>query len=191
MYLREAPKKAIKEVNITAGGNPGLFTFGDFDHNHCEEDVNYASLTDDVRWQFSIDGYSISSHRQHKKAEAISDTGTSWIGAPQEVIDTVANLTGANYDASRDIYTIPCDVTENLPDFNVIINGKEYAIPSTVYVVDLGLNDGNCVITFFSIGSNGFRPSWVLGVTLIRNYCHVYDVGAKQIGFSKAIYKGV
>ncbi|RCN33186.1 eukaryotic aspartyl protease [Ancylostoma caninum] len=180
-----------KKVNLTAGGNRGLFTFGDFDHDHCEEDANYALSTDIVYWQFSIDGYFISSHRQDKKAEAISDTGAPWIGAPQEVIDTVANVTGAKYDASRDIYTVPCDVTETLPDFNIVINGREYAIPSAVYVVDIGLSDGNCVIAFFSLGENVPEPSWVLGATFIRNYCHVYDVGAKQIGFSKAKHTDV
>ncbi|EPB74199.1 hypothetical protein ANCCEY_06688 [Ancylostoma ceylanicum] len=120
------------------------------------------------------------------KIQAISDTGTSWIGASQEVVDTVANITGASYDASRDIYTVRCDSSETLPDFNILINGKEYAIPSAVYVVDIGLNNGNCVITFFSMSANGFGPSWVLGATFIRSFCHVYDVGAKQIGFSRA-----
>ncbi|KIH64533.1 eukaryotic aspartyl protease [Ancylostoma duodenale] len=119
--------------------------------------------------------------------EAISDTGTSWIGAPQQVIDNVVDATGADYDFFQDIYTVPCNNMDTLPPFNVTINGKEYSIPSSEYVLDLGLGNGTCALTFFAMDdSNGSDPTWILGDTFIRTFCNIYDVGGKQIGFAKA-----
>ncbi|EYB92361.1 hypothetical protein Y032_0195g1499 [Ancylostoma ceylanicum] len=177
-----------RKVNISEGGDAGVITFGGFDDDHCESNVSYVPLTAETYWQFSIDGYSICTHKCHKKAQVISDTGTSWIGAPQHVIDNVADATNADYDFFQDIYTVPCANMDSLPPFNITIGGREYSIPSSEYVLDLGLGDGDCVLTFFSMDdSNGFSdPTWILGDTFIRTFCNVYDVGAKQIGFAKA-----
>ncbi|EPB74200.1 hypothetical protein ANCCEY_06689 [Ancylostoma ceylanicum] len=182
------PSIAVDNVNISEGGDAGVITFGGFDDDHCESNVSYVPLTAETYWQFSIDGYSICTHKCHKKAQVISDTGTSWIGAPQHVIDNVADATNADYDFFQDIYTVPCANMDSLPPFNITIGGREYSIPSSEYVLDLGLGDGDCVLTFFSMDdSNGFSdPTWILGDTFIRTFCNVYDVGAKQIGFAKA-----
>ncbi|RCN23747.1 eukaryotic aspartyl protease, partial [Ancylostoma caninum] len=112
-----------RKVNISEGGDAGVITFGGFDDDHCESHVDYVPLSAETYWQFSIDGYAISSHKCHKKAEAISDTGTSWIGAPQNVIDNVADVTNADYDFFQDVYTVPCDNMDTLPPFNITING--------------------------------------------------------------------
>ncbi|KAL6743826.1 hypothetical protein Aduo_016821 [Ancylostoma duodenale] len=176
-----------RKVNISEGGDAGVITFGGFDDDHCESDVDYVPLSAETYWQFTIDGYSICSHKCQKKTQAISDTGTSWIGAPQQVIDNVVDATGADYDFFQDIYTVPCNNMDTLPPFNVTINGKEYSIPSSEYVLDLGLGNGTCALTFFAMDDSiGFDPTWILGDTFIRTFCNVYDVGGKQIGFAKA-----
>ncbi|RCN34672.1 eukaryotic aspartyl protease [Ancylostoma caninum] len=176
-----------RKVNVSEGGDAGVITFGGFDDDHCESDVDYVPLSAETYWQFSIDGYAISSHKGHKKAEAISDIGTLWIGAPQNVIDNVADVTNADYDFFHGVYTVPCDNMDTLPPLNITINGKEYSIPSSEYVLDLGFDDGSCALTFFAMDdSNGFGSTWILGDTFIRTFCNVYDVGAKQIGFAKA-----
>ncbi|KIH49026.1 hypothetical protein ANCDUO_20900 [Ancylostoma duodenale] len=35
----------------------------------------------------------------------------------------------------------------------------------------------------------GMGPSWILGDPFIREYCNIYDVGNKQIGFAKSKQK--
>ncbi|KIH64532.1 eukaryotic aspartyl protease, partial [Ancylostoma duodenale] len=116
------PSIAVDNVNISEGGDAGVITFGGFDDDHCESDVDYVPLSAETYWQFTIDGYSICSHKCQKKAQAISDTGTSWIGAPQQVIDNVVDATGADYDFFQDIYTVPCNNMDTFPPFNVTIN---------------------------------------------------------------------
>lgn len=33
-----------------------------------------------------------------------------------------------------------------------------------------------------------FMEGWLIGDTLMRSYCHAYDVGQKRIGWAKSIH---
>lgn len=72
-----------------------------------------------------------------KNYEAISDTGTSWIGGPSAVIDELAGIAGAVYDAEDDIYVIDCDEQSKGKNLTVTINGTELYIPSNQYIINV------------------------------------------------------
>ncbi|KAL6743828.1 hypothetical protein Aduo_016823 [Ancylostoma duodenale] len=178
-----------RKVKPSAGGTGGLITYGDFDLKNCAPDVTYVQLSSLTYWQFPIQGFSIGNFTQKKTEQVISDTGTSWIGAPNSVVDAVAKEIDAKFDWNNQLYTVPCSKMETNPDLMFTIDGVKYNIPSVEYILDLGLGNGRCAITFFGMNAGGFGPSWILGDTWIRTYCNIHDIGQKRIGFAKAIHE--
>jgi len=171
-------------------GSPdgGQITFGAYDTKNCQplQAQNWVPLTAETYWQFNLDGYSVGGKSGTSSQTAISDTGTSWIGSTTDALNAVVAASGATYDDTNQLYSLPCTKRDSLPDFVVTLGGQKYPIKSTEYVLDLGLGGGKCALTFFDMGTLGFGPQWILGDTFIRSYCNYYDVGKKQIGFSKS-----
>ncbi|KHJ81708.1 hypothetical protein OESDEN_18604, partial [Oesophagostomum dentatum] len=120
--------------------------------------------------------------------KVISDTGTSWIGVPKNVLAAIAKELKAEVDQANQLLTVPCSTMWTNPDLAFTINGVKYSVPSVQYVLDLELDNDKCALTFFGMDSGGFGPSWILGDTWIRTYCNVHDIGGKRIGFSKAVH---
>ncbi|KAK6048309.1 eukaryotic aspartyl protease [Cooperia oncophora] len=180
-----------RKLQPIAGGDGGLITFGDFDTWNCAPTVSYVNLSSLTFWQFPIDGFSIGWYKSKETAQVISDTGTSFIGAPSAAIQAITRQVGANFDLQNQFYTVYCYTMRLLPDLVFTINGMEYRVPSIEYVLDIGLGDGKCVITFFEMESGGFGPAWILGDPWIRSYCQIHDIGQQRIGFAKAIHVGL
>ncbi|ETN77166.1 hypothetical protein RB195_015627 [Necator americanus] len=180
-----------RKLTISNGGNAGLITYGAIDTKNCQSQINYVPLSAETYWQFPIQGFSIGSYSESKKEQVISDTGTSWIGAPTTAVNAVVKQTGAKYDSLNELYTVDCSTMKTQPDLIFTINGVTYNVPSVEYVLDLGLGNGKCALTFFAMGSGSFGPAWILGDTWIRTYCNIYDIGQKRIGFAKANHSGI
>uniref|UniRef100_A0A7E4VW61 Peptidase A1 domain-containing protein n=1 Tax=Panagrellus redivivus TaxID=6233 RepID=A0A7E4VW61_PANRE len=178
-----------RKIKPSEGGNAGLITYGALDTTNCAAQVDYVKLSSLTYWQFPIDSFEVGSYKHAKSAQVISDTGTSWLGAPEADTNGIVKQTGATYDYTNGIYTVSCDA--KLPDLVFKIGGKTYTIPQKEYVLDLGLGGGTCAITLFSMEGGGFGPAWILGDTFIRTYCQIYDVGNKQIGFALAKHADV
>ncbi|KAK0408770.1 hypothetical protein QR680_004147 [Steinernema hermaphroditum] len=159
--------------------NGGLYTYGGIDTEHCGSQITYVPLSSATYWQFHMDAVTAGSYSSSQGWEVISDTGTSLIGGPQDVVDAIAQAVGAQ--AVDGGYTIPCSGT---PDVVLSINGQKYAIKSHNYVLSVG--EGQCQFGFFGQQSMGYGPSWILGDPWIRQFCQVYDIGAQRIGFSTA-----
>lgn len=88
-----------KYDRVASGEAAGLITYGAVDQVNCDTSViNYVPLSAQTYWQFPINGFSIGSYSETKKDQVISDTGTSWIGAPQAEFQAVVQQTGAKYD---------------------------------------------------------------------------------------------
>ncbi|KAJ1357687.1 Inositol hexakisphosphate and diphosphoinositol-pentakisphosphate kinase [Parelaphostrongylus tenuis] len=73
---------------------------------------------------------------------AASCTGSSFIGAPNYIVDSVMNQTDASYSPEDGIYTVACSTMMTQPNLEFSILGVEYYIPSKEYIIDLELGDG-------------------------------------------------
>lgn len=84
-----------------------------------------------------------SSQQKHRRNffQVISDTGTSWIGAPSSVVDAVAQQIGAQFDSYNQLYTVPCSTMKTKPDLVFTIDGVKYNIPSVEYILDIKLGN--------------------------------------------------
>jgi hypothetical protein len=158
----------------------GYITYGGLDTTHCGAVIAYQPLSSATYFQFKIDGVSSGSYSDNKGWQVISDTGTSFLGGPDGVITKLAAAAGATYSAQDETYYIACNA--NAPDLNIVIGGKTYGIKSKNMVVDAGNNQ--CYWAAFQMGGGGFGLSWILGDPFIRQFCNIYDLGAKRIGFA-------
>jgi len=179
-----------RKLELSQGGNAGLITYGALDTTNCDSNYVYTKLSSLTYWQFPIDSFAVGTYSNARTAQVISDTGTSWLGAPQSDVNGIVRQTNAQYDFINGVYETDCSST-SLPDLVFTIGGVKYNIPQVEYLLDLGLGNGQCVITAFSMSGGGFGPSWILGDTFIRTYCNAYDVGNQQIGFSLAKHADV
>ncbi|KAH7716181.1 aspartic protease [Aphelenchoides avenae] len=178
----------FSRIKPSLGGSGGLITYGALDTKNCDSQWNYVPLSSLGYWQFSISGVQIGSYKSTRKQEAISDTGSSWLGGPPDQVDAIVGAIGATYNFDQGTYTVECDA-KNLPDIVFVIGGNRYAIPQKEYILDVGLGNNECAVTLWEIngiGADGQVLDWALGDTFIRTYCNAYDVGQKRIGFAKA-----
>ncbi|TKR70209.1 hypothetical protein L596_022260 [Steinernema carpocapsae] len=159
----------------------GLYTYGGFDDAHCSsKDLKYVPLSSATYWQFRMDAASAGSYSSSQGWDVISDTGTSFIAAPTDVANGIAQAVGATNDGQGN-FMIPCTGT---PDIVFTIGGNKYAIKSRNYVITNAPNQ--CQLGLFGQDSGGFGPAWILGDPFIRQFCNVYDIGAQRIGFATA-----
>jgi len=178
-----------RHVKPSEGQTGGLITYGALDTKNCDAEIVYTPITSETYWQFNIEGFSVGKYANQAQASAISDTGTSFIYGPYDDVDQIIALSGAEYDFNTGLYVVDCDEAKKLVDLVFTVNKKPLNIPGPEHVVDLELDDNKCALGV-DYGF-GFDFDWLLGDSVIRTYCTVYDVGGEQIGFSKAHHSEV
>lgn len=176
----------------------GLITLGDFDPQHCSDQVDWIPLSRATYFEIALDGVKVGgtdlqsevvvmSPTSGKTVQAVSDTGTSLIAGPKQQIQQIAGQLGGVMDHTQGVYIVPCDAADTLPPIIFTLNGKDYPVTAKNYVALLAEPDNRCYLGIQSFPSGGIGPSWILGDTWIREYCQVYDMGGKRLGVAKAL----
>lgn len=179
-----------RHVKPVDGQTGGQITYGAIDTENCDSEIVYTPITSKTYWEFNIDSFSVGSkYNNPSQSSAISDTGTSFIYGPYDDVDQIVSLSGAEYDFNTGLYTVDCTAAKDLATLVFTVNKKDLTIPGIEHVVDLELDDGKCALGV-DYGF-GFDFDWLLGDSVIRTYCTIYDVGNVRIGFAKAHHKDV
>jgi len=177
----------------------GMITLGDYDHQHCDQQVDWIPLSSATYYQFALDGVKVGESQGKKElvlvspqsaVQAISDTGTSLIAGPTRDIQQIAERLGGVLDRTQGVYTIDCTKAKTLPPVVFTLNGKEFAVEAKNYVVEIeddGQGQKQCFLGFEGQPTQGGGPEWILGDSFIRQYCQVYDMGGKRLGLAKAL----
>uniref|UniRef100_A0A914WXS4 Peptidase A1 domain-containing protein n=1 Tax=Plectus sambesii TaxID=2011161 RepID=A0A914WXS4_9BILA len=168
-------------VNNVRGG---MITYGALDTTNCGNVIAYQPLSSATWWQFRMNGVSCGSYTSSQGWEVMSDTGTSYIGAPASVVQQLARQVGATYVSNYQTYSIDCNSPK--PDIVFTIGTNSYNLKPENYVVNEGL--GFCEFSFFTLNGAGFFPAWILGDPFIRQVCNVYDIGQQRIGFAAPLH---
>ncbi|EYB87706.1 hypothetical protein Y032_0258g433 [Ancylostoma ceylanicum] len=113
---------------------------------------------------------------------AMSDTVSSVIGAPVAIAEAVAKQFNADYNAEDDKYYINCNAK---PVFVFGIGNEKYTVGSTNLVIQIRENE--CILALSGYGAPYWGPNWIFGVPFIREYCNIYDVANKRIGFAMSL----
>ncbi|EYC24205.1 hypothetical protein Y032_0014g2378 [Ancylostoma ceylanicum] len=165
------------------GAVGGVFTYGAVDTKNCGPVTAYEPLSSATYYQFKMAAIGMGSYTNSKVYQVISDTGTSFIGGPKTVTDALAKAAGAKYSAFQESYTIPCNAKP--PTLDVTIGSHKYSIDPVNYIVSAGTNQ--CLFAIFPFEFGGFGPSWILGDPFIRQFCNIYDIGQKRMGFAPSL----
>ncbi|KAF8355067.1 hypothetical protein PRIPAC_96690 [Pristionchus pacificus] len=112
----------------------GVITFGGYDNVNCDSQINYVPLTSQTYWQFKLDDFAIGGYRAYNSYQVISDTGTSWIGAPSDVFYNIVSQTKSKLNADGN-YLLNCN--GNYPDMVFKIGGIDYYVPAYEYLLDV------------------------------------------------------
>ncbi|GMS86160.1 hypothetical protein PENTCL1PPCAC_8335, partial [Pristionchus entomophagus] len=195
-----------EQLNATSAMEGGRVTFGGFDGDNCESQINYVPInvyeytycnmtnsnactheyrTDYEYWQIKMDDFAIGNWQAHRTySQVFIDTATPYIGCPPDELNAILTRTGASFDSMYHLYTLPCKGSK--PDMVFKIGGIDYRVPAFEYVLDYGLPDGKCVLAMQ--GSND-KQTWYLGGPFLRQFCTVHDIGKKRIGFARSTNK--
>uniref|UniRef100_A0A914YJA6 Peptidase A1 domain-containing protein n=1 Tax=Panagrolaimus superbus TaxID=310955 RepID=A0A914YJA6_9BILA len=159
----------------------GVITYGAIDTLHCSTDITYHPLTSTNYYQFKMDSVSVGSYSSNEGWEVTSDTGTSFIGGPATVIDSMAKELGGIYDSYYGVYSVNCSADIGPVVFT--FNGIQYPVDGKQMIINI--DNGKCALTLFSLNSIG--QQWIFGTPWIRSYCNIYGIGDKNIGFAKVL----
>ncbi|CAJ0944123.1 unnamed protein product, partial [Mesorhabditis belari] len=182
--ILEQPIFTVYLMHMFDGENVygGVYTYGGIDTQNCGSLIAYQPLTHATYWQYKIGHISAGGFdTQANFYQAISDTGTSFIGGPQYDTDKIAAGYGAQWDDQNEVYRIDCNA--NIGPFAVTIADQTYNIQKNNMIVP-GEKKGQCWLALFPFQSLMLPPQWILGDPFIRQYCHVFDYGRQRLGFA-------
>jgi len=163
--------------------NGGELLLGGIDTTRYTGDINYIPLKDTSWWLIDQDSVSVGSYSV-TGGSAILDTGTSLIGGPPDVIQSINSAVGAQDDGNGNYFFPNCGTQTAVP-VTFTLGGNDYVIESTDYIIPGADPDGNCRSAFSPFTSGG-DPFWILGDVFIGKYYTIFDVGNQQIGLATA-----
>jgi len=167
------------------GQTGGQITFGALDTTHCGAVKGYAPLLSLDYWHFNISAVgAASSWFSIAEQGALSDTGTTNIAGPTALVQQIYSTVGAVYNTSMGTYAVRCNA--QYPNVNLWINSQNYALTyKTLTMGYSATNSGWCPFAITPLSVNaGASIQWILGAPFIRQFCNIYDVGNKRLGFA-------
>lgn len=174
-------------MSTNTGPGGGQITFGGIDKSHCAGGTPaYVPLSQTTYWQFPVQSMGTADGQVNEQVgQVISDTGTSLLAGPGRIISKLAKAVGGVYNSRYGLYMMPSCSTNGLTNLVLKINGNSYVIEPKNYNIPIGGLGGQCIFAAQEF-NGGAGLSMILGDTWIREYCQVYDVANKRIGFLKA-----
>lgn len=121
-------------------------------------------------------------------AQALLDTGTSFMYLPDPAVDAIVNRLGAVYYPQYGIYFVP-NMTESTPDLSFNFSGAEIVVPAREYIVASPLLTPDrtpmpYILTIFK--SSLVRGYVILGDTFLRSCYVVFDLTDNVVGMAQA-----
>ncbi|EYC31697.1 hypothetical protein Y032_0003g1189 [Ancylostoma ceylanicum] len=162
----------------------GAVTYGGLDTQHCGDVIAYQPLTTayPTFWQIEVDNFTTGGFVYEYPASAISDTSSSFFGVNSFFVEEIASNMSATYSKDHDLYFIDCDAN---PSITISIGKRLYEIESKNLIIHV--EGDTCILAIYHYSFIG--GTWVLGAPFIRQFCTIYDMANKQIGFAKSLQK--
>eukprot|EP00468_Gymnochlora_sp_CCMP2014_P006356 CAMPEP_0167749610 /NCGR_PEP_ID=MMETSP0110_2-20121227/5509_1 /TAXON_ID=629695 /ORGANISM="Gymnochlora sp., Strain CCMP2014" /LENGTH=1527 /DNA_ID=CAMNT_0007634795 /DNA_START=1067 /DNA_END=5650 /DNA_ORIENTATION=- len=187
----------------------GEISIGAPNNNCFTGNITWAPVTNPGYWRVSLDfveimvsgekeqvvkrypAESLDVSREYHKSEAIVDTGTSLIAAPQDfILMLVDSIPGSHESAGQ--FFAPCPgVGSNGPQLAFIVRGSKLVLDSSSYMMETGLpwdKGKRCLVGFMpmDLELTGSRsPKWILGDVFLRQFYSVFDITNRRVGFAE------
>ncbi|KAI9206937.1 eukaryotic aspartyl protease-domain-containing protein [Polychytrium aggregatum] len=183
-WIGSASSTSVSGGEMVLGGcNPNHFT-GSL---QCSPVVPSTSGNFD-HWRVSMPSIFMGSQNitfPFSNKHAILDTGTSFIGFPSAVYQTVMASIGTSVTTQKDgTISVDCSTLSQMPTMNLQLGSPAAAYPLTAsdYVYrDPTSSNSPCILGFANIGT---FPDVILGDTFLRKYYTVFDPKNTQVGLA-------
>ncbi|NXA53752.1 PEPC protein, partial [Nothocercus julius] len=170
------------------GTEGGELLLGAVDSTLYTGDITWTPVTQAAYWQIAIESFSVSGQTSSwcsQGCQAIVDTGTSLLTAPQQVFSELIEYIGAQADGDGE-YVVSCSNIESLPTLSFVIGGTTFPLSPSAYVLPSDGDTCSIGIEPTYLESESGQPLWILGDVFLRSYYSVYDLGNNQVGFATA-----
>ncbi|KAM6960840.1 gastricsin-like [Aplochiton taeniatus] len=171
---------------LTGGAQQGSeLSFGGVDSNMYQGQIYWTPVTSETYWQIGIQGFQISGQESgycSQGCQAIVDTGTSMLTAPQSVMGSLMQSIGAQQDQYGS-YVVDCSQVSNLPTISFVISGTAFPLPPSAYITEENQSCTVAITPTYLPSQNG-QPLWILGDVYLRQYYSVFDRTNNQVGFA-------
>jgi len=167
--------------------NPGELTLGGSDPTKYTGSINWAPVTQKTYWETQMAYLKLGTTPETSITRAVLDTGTSTLAGPVNDVANIAKALGATAVIPGEEYTILCAKGPSLPDIHIGLNGVDYVLTPTQYLIEEA-GDPLCVLGILGIDiPPPAGPLWILGDVFIRQYYTIFDFQNSRLGFAKSI----
>ncbi|XP_067863684.1 pepsin A-like isoform X1 [Heptranchias perlo] len=163
--------------------------FGGVDPNHYTGQINWVPVTEQGYWQILLDSVKINGQvvSCQDGCQAIVDTGTSLIVGPTSPINRIQRYIGAR-PGSYSMDVVDCNDLSSMPEVTFTINGVDYPLPPSAYVLQSNYNGQHmCKSGFISMALPTSEQLWILGDVFIGEYYSIFDRGNNRVGLARAV----
>jgi len=165
-----------EEDNCRRGGK---ITFGAEDLENCDQEVLVSvPISVGYHWRFQIEESWFDNEKLGDSANAIADSGTSYILAPFPIYRKIIEKLRAKQLGKAIL--VPCNSTFEM---SWVINGVKLRLPSSELMLKLGDGSGTVCRLALDLRISG---GWSLGTPFNRRFCQIHDVKERKIGFSNS-----
>ncbi|XP_040350919.1 pepsin A [Herpailurus yagouaroundi] len=157
--------------------------FGGIDSSYYTGHLNWIPVSVEGYWQISVDSITMNgqSIACNGGCQAIVDTGTSLLTGPSNAIANIQSDIGASQNSYGQM-GISCSAISNLPDIVFTINGNEYPLPPSAYILQ---SQQGCISGLQGMNlPTASGELWILGDVFIRQYFAVFDRANNQVGLA-------
>uniref|UniRef100_A0A1I8PHJ0 Peptidase A1 domain-containing protein n=1 Tax=Stomoxys calcitrans TaxID=35570 RepID=A0A1I8PHJ0_STOCA len=158
----------------------GVMVLGGNDPAHYTGDFTYVPVSQNGYWQFEMASANVNGVNLCDNCQAIADTGTSLIGVPTDVYETIQEAIGATYSDETNEYMLDCSSIGDLPVVTFTLGDGTFTLTGSDYVIQ---SDGLCASAFEDAGTD----FWILGDVFIGKYYTTFDFGNDRVGFALAV----
>lgn len=165
----------------------GVFTLGGTNSSLYQGDINYNNVIEQLYWMIDMGGISArgDSVSLNSLDRAAIDTGTTLIGGPDSVVQSIyANIPGSSSQGNG-YYSYPCSSTINA---TLTFGNQQYTIPDSDFSAgSLDSRGSTCLGAFFGLGSTANTDlQWIIGDAFLKNVYTVFTTANNnaRVGFA-------
>ncbi|XP_014648361.1 PREDICTED: pepsin II-1-like isoform X1 [Ceratotherium simum simum] len=156
---------------------------GGIDSSYYTGSLHWVPVSVEGYWQITVDSISMNGETIACSGgcQAVVDTGTSLLAGPTSAIDNIQSDIGAKVDLLGE-GVISCSAIDSLPDIVFTINGVEFPLPASAYILE---EDESCISGFEGVDlDTSSGELWILGDVFIRRYYTVFDRANNRVGLA-------
>lgn len=183
-YLERA---SLTSPDQTQAG--GILTLGGTNSSLYQGDISYNSLLEELYWMVRLGaaGTKGSNVNLNSLTRAAIDTGTTLIGGPDSVVQSLYIQIPNSRSQGNGYYSFPCSSSI---DATLTFNGVQYTIPDSDFIAGtLDSSGSQCLGAFFGLGSSSQTDlQWIVGDAFLKNVYSIFTTngnnGNAGVGFA-------